>query len=229
LFKTTDADVVALQEADGPSFWSGNFDHVEYLANQASFGHSVHAAHVDGIGLSYGTALLANLELQNAQAITFDPGLSPIPKGFVVSTIRWPGTPCVEIDVVSTHLDFASDSVRRKQTTELIEALRTRNRPLIIMGDLNSEWELQNSSVQYLSQELSLTAYSPERTDLATFPAFGERLDWILVSPELEFRSYRVLADVVSDHRGVVADLVLDNATRASTVQDSCSLAKAEP
>jgi len=229
LFKTTDADVIALQEADGPSFWSGNFDHVEYLAKQASFGHSVHGTHVDGIGLSYGTALLANLELQDAQAITFAPTLSPVPKGFVVSTIRWPGIPCVDIDVVSIHLDFASQSVRRKQAMELVETLRARDRPLIIMGDLNSEWQLQNSSVQYLSQALALSAYSPERTDLDTFPAFGERLDWILVSPELKFRSYRVLSDVVSDHRGVVAELILDNATRASADQDSCALVRATP
>jgi len=229
LFKTIDADVVALQEADGPSFWSGNFDHVEYLAKQASFGHSVHGAHVDGIGLSYGTALLANLKLQDAQAITFAPTLSPVPKGFVVSTIRWPDIPCVDIDVVSIHLDFTSESVRRKQAMELIETLRARNRPLIIMGDLNSEWQLQNSSVRYLSQALALSAYSPERTDLDTFPAFGERLDWILVSPELKFRSYRVLSDVVSDHRGVIAELVLDNATRSSAVQDSCALVRATP
>jgi endonuclease/exonuclease/phosphatase family metal-dependent hydrolase len=229
LFKTTDADVVALQEADGPSFWSGNFDHVEYLARRASFGHSVHAAHADGIGLSYGTALLANLELQDTQAITFDPDLSLVPKGFVVSTIRWPGIPCVDIDIVSIHLDFASRSVRQEQAMELIETLRRRNRPLIIMGDLNSEWQLHNSTVKYLSHELALSAYSPERTDLDTFPAFGERLDWILVSSELKFRSYRVLADVVSDHRGVVAELVLDNATRASAVDDYCTLAKATP
>ena len=229
LFKTADADVIALQEADGPSFWSGNFNHVDYLANQASFENSVHAPHVDGIGLSYGTALLANLELQNAQAITFDPLLSPIPKGFVVSTIRWPGRPCVEFDIVSIHLDFASKSVRRQQVAELIETLQGRKRPLIIMGDLNSEWRLQDSAVQYLSRELDLSAYNPERTDLNTFPAFDERLDWILVSAELEFRSYRVLADEVSDHRGVIAELVLDTATQASAAQGSCSLVRASP
>jgi len=229
LLKTTDADIVALQEADGPSFWSGNFDHVEYLANQASFGHSVHGAHVDGIGLSYGTALLANLELHDAQAVTFDPALSPVPKGFVVSTIRWPDMPCVDIDVVSIHLDFVSESVRRKQVMELIGILQARNRLMIIMGDLNSEWQLHNSRVKHLTQALALSAYSPERTDLDTFPAFGERLDWILVSPELKFRSYRILADVVSDHRGVVAELVLDNATRASATGNSCSLAEASP
>ena len=83
--------------------------------------------------------------------------------------------------------------------------------------------------MQYLSRELDLSAYNPERTDLNTFPAFDERLDWILVSAELEFRSYRVLADEVSDHRGVIAELVLDTATQASAAQSSCALAKAAP
>jgi hypothetical protein len=31
------ADVVALQEADAPSFWSGSFDHVELLAGLAGY------------------------------------------------------------------------------------------------------------------------------------------------------------------------------------------------
>ena len=224
LFKASDADVVALQEADGPSFWSGNFDHVEYLAQRASFEHSVHATHVDSIGLSYGTALLANVELARARAVTFDPVLSPFPKGFVVSTVRWPSEPCTEVDIVSVHLDFASRSVRRRQAMAMIEILRASKRPLILMGDLNSHWQLQHSIVQYLSRELSLSAYRPEGTDLNTFPALGKRLDWILVSPQLRFRSYRVVADVVSDHRGVVAELVLDNAAVASADQHGCSL-----
>ena len=97
------------------------------------------------------------------------------------------------------------------------------------MGDLNSEWQLRNSTVQYLSRQLALSAYQPEQADLDTFPAFGERLDWILISPEIEFRSYHVLPDVVSDHRGVVAELVLAEATAASGVQGPCSLAKATP
>jgi endonuclease/exonuclease/phosphatase family metal-dependent hydrolase len=230
LFRATAPDVVALQEADGPSFWSGNFDHVEYLANRAAFRRSVHGAHVDGIGLSYGTALLANVDLTDAHAVTFDPSLSAVPKGFVISTIRWPGEPCVDIDVVSIHLDFARQSVRRKQATELIETVRRRNRPVIIMGDLNSEWQGQDSTVQYLSRELGLSAYGPERDDLNTFPAFGERLDWILVSPDLKFRSYQVLPDIVSDHHGVVAEVVLDSKTRLSANPGYCgAIAKASP
>jgi len=209
LLKDSGADVVALQEADGPSFWSGDFNHVGYLAGNGSFSQSVQGIHVDGIGLSYGTALIANLDLMNPQAITFDPSLSPVPKGFVVSTVSWPGSPDIEVDIVSVHLDFASQSIRKKQAMELIATLRNRKRPVIIMGDFNTEWQ-KNSTVQYISQELALSAFSPDGTGLETFPAYGERLDWILVSPGISFHSYQVVTDVVSDHRGVIAELELD-------------------
>ena len=42
---------------------------------------------------------------------------------------------------------------------------------------------------------------------LVTFPMLGERLDWILVSPELEIIEQRVLPTAVSDHLAVVADV----------------------
>jgi endonuclease/exonuclease/phosphatase family metal-dependent hydrolase len=212
LLKDSGADVVALQEADGPSFWSGNFNHIDYLADNGSFSQSVHGVHVDGLGLSYGTALIANLDLRDPQAITFDPALSPVPKGFVVSTISWPGSPDIDVDIVSVHLDFASRSTRKKQAMELIETLKDRKRPVIIMGDFNAEWQ-KNSTVQYISQELALSTFSPDGTGLETFPAFGERLDWILVSAGISFRSYQVIPDTVSDHRGVIAELALDMTT----------------
>lgn len=214
VLKTIGADVVALQEADGPSFWSGNFDHVEYLAIHGEFTRAVRAAHVDALGLSYGTALLANREMQDARAITFDPALSLVPKGFVVSTVTWPGKPCLEIDVVSVHLDFASDTVRQRQAQELIGTLVGRNRPTILMGDFNADWHEQNSTVRYIAERLELVAYAPESRGLETFPAFDKRLDWILVSPEFEFQSYQVIPDVVSDHRGVHAVLTLRDNTK---------------
>ena len=209
LLKESGAAVVALQEADAPSFWSGNFNHIDYVASNGHFSQSVHGAHADGLGLSYGTALIARVDLGDPKAITFDPALSSIPKGFVVSTINWPGNSDIIVDVVSIHLDFASESTRKRQARELIETLRHRNRPVVIMGDFNAGWK-ENSTVQHISRELALSAYSPNGEGLETFPAFGERLDWILVSPGIAFHSYRVVPNTVSDHRGVIAELVLD-------------------
>jgi endonuclease/exonuclease/phosphatase family metal-dependent hydrolase len=219
LLRDSEAHVVALQEADGPSFWSGNFNHIDYLANNGDFRQSVHGMHVDGLGLAYGTALIARLDLKDPQAVTFDPSLSPVPKGFVVSTVSWPGRPDVDVDIVSLHLDFASEATRKQQAAELIATLQGRRRPVVIMGDFNAGWE-RNSTVQHISQALALTAYSPEDAGLETFPAFGERLDWILVSPGISFRSYRVIPDAVSDHRGVIAELELDSARKFVTRLD---------
>lgn len=42
----TAPDIAALEEADGPSYWSGNFDHVKYLAEQAKFPHRSRVTHV---------------------------------------------------------------------------------------------------------------------------------------------------------------------------------------
>jgi endonuclease/exonuclease/phosphatase family metal-dependent hydrolase len=209
LLRNERPDVVALQEADAPSFWSGNLDHIAYLADTGLYNQHVHGRHADGVGVAYGTALLSTLKLEAAEAITFDPAYSLTPKGFVVSTINWPAAPGIEVDVVSVHLAFSSEAARRKQATELITVLRQRARPVIIMGDLNSDWQDAQSSVRYLSEALGLEVYLPGQPGLETFPVMNRRLDWILASGNFEFRSYRRLPDVVSDHRAVVAELVL--------------------
>lgn len=202
-------DVIALQEADGPSFWSGNFNHLAYLAERSPYSWAVNGRQVEGAGLAYGTALLSSFELQQPQAITFDPSLAMIRKGFVVSTINWPGHPELKVDIVSVHLDFSSEFTRRQQARELIAVMQDRGRPMIVMGDLNTDWQHEDSTVRLLATELDLDAHSPEVQGLETFPLSGKRLDWILLSGELEFSSYRVVTDVLSDHRGVVAEVVL--------------------
>ena len=209
LLKEKGADVVALQEADAPSFWSGGFNHVDYLARKADFSHAVHGRHVDGLGLSYGTALISRLELRDPKAITFDPRLSPVPKGFLISAVSWPGKPGIDVDVVSLHLDFTGRSTRKKQAMQLIETLSGRNRPVIIMGDFNTDWK-KDSTVRYISQALGLSPYNPEEQGLETFPKFGKRLDWILVSPGISFHTYRVVPSELSDHYGVIAELALE-------------------
>jgi len=209
MLKREQPDVVALQEADAPSFWSGNFHHVDYLARQASFSSAVNGTHVDGPGLAYGTALLANTDLRHAESVTFNPDVSLTPKGFVVSTVTWPGQPHVQVDVVSLHLDFSSEVTRQQQAIELIGFMRDRNRPMIVMGDFNAEWGGSDATVQLIASELALNAYDPEGRGQHTYSYGDKRLDWILVSSGMEFREYQVVSDAVSDHRGVIAELGL--------------------
>ena len=202
-------DVVALQEADGPSFWSGNFDHVAYLAESGAFRHHLRAEHVRAPQLSYGTALLSDSELSQPLAVSFQPGLSPLSKGFVVSTIRWPGAPQLQVDVVSLHLDPFNASLRGKQAAELIDTLRLRGLPVILMGDFNTDWQAEDSALRLTAEALGLRAFQPHNADLQTFPTLGKRLDWILISEHFEFLSHAILPHGLSDHRGVMARLRL--------------------
>ncbi len=211
LLQREQPDVVALQEADGPSYWSGNFHHVDFLAKQAAYSHAVNGLHVNGLGLAYGTALLSDLRLTQAQAVTFNPDLAMTPKGFVVSTLDWPGQTNVQVDVVSLHLDFSSAKTRHEQAQELIAFMRDRQHPMIVMGDFNTEWTGETNSVKLIADELGLSAYRPRAPGQGTFAYNGKRLDWVLISAGLEFRDYQVMSDAVSDHRGVIAELGLNN------------------
>lgn len=204
-------DIVSLQEVDHDSFWSGGFNHAEFLASSSSFDQTLHGIHVDRFNLSYGTALLSNLDLENQQSITFRQKVPTLPKGFVIATIRWPEAPHTEVDVVSVHFDVFHSTIRNRQANDLIATLKNRQRPVVISGDFNTEWHKKNSTLKHLSDALNLRAYRPDCGGLETYPLLNKRLDWILISEHLEFKSYCVLDQPVSDHLSVVAELGLQS------------------
>jgi len=200
-------DVVALQEADGPSIWSGAFSHVQHVAEKAEFRYCVRGEHVKGMKLSYGTALLSMLPLRAPVSRTFAPSPPTFSKGFVLATVAWPGEQGRQAHVVSVHLDYSRKSVRRSQARELLEYLAPREQPAIIMGDFNCDWLTTDSALRLLADGLGLKAHEPDAPAPATFPFSGKRLDWILISPDLEFVRHEVLPDVVSDHLPVLAEI----------------------
>lgn len=200
-------DVVAIQEADRPSLWSGRFDHVQFLAGMADAPYFVHGEHVKVLKLTYGTALLSRCSLADPVSHTFFPAWPILSKGMVVATIGWPGATERQLDMVSVHLGVGRKAVRQRQSREIVERLKNRKRPLVLMGDFNCGYGGREQTLALLMGELNLRAYAPEAKGLNTFPLLNRRLDWILISPELDFVDYRTLSDVVSDHRPVVATL----------------------
>ena len=203
---------VALQEADGPSGWSGDFDHVEHLAGASALPYSVRGEHMQGLSLEYGTAICSRLPLLDGASYTFAAAPPFFSKGFVITTMPWPDGSGREVDLVSVHLDFARASVRRAQVKRLVEVLATRPGPFVVMGDFNCDGAGEGSALAGFLRETGLHAFERGTEGLETFDRFGKRLDWILLSPELEFVSYHVLPDAVSDHRAVVSDIVWSSA-----------------
>lgn len=205
-------DLVALQEADGPSAWSGNFDHVSALARESELGFSFRGDHnpfgLAGYELSSGTALVSRLPLGDTLSTAFGANWRDT-KGFVVATVEVPGSGR-QIDVVSVHLDFLNPGERKEQILALADVLDGRRRPLVVLGDMNCEAGGAAETFRLFREHLGVRPYRPDLQE-PTFPAGRpvRRLDWILVSNELEFADYRTLAPRLSDHLGVLAEVRL--------------------
>ena len=208
IFDKHGADVVALQEADAPSFWSGGFDHVALLADQAGYPFYENSHQANSWFFSYGTALLSRATLSGVMHHSFRPSPPTMNKGYTLGQLAWqPGTAePVLVDIVSVHIDFSRKSVREQQSAELSETLAGRGNPIIIMGDFNSDWTADEQVVRALAERADLHVYRPDADDLPTY-SDTKRYDWILISKQLEFVSLEVLPDILSDHSAVVAEI----------------------
>ena len=202
-------DVVALQEADADSAWSGDFDHTRYLADASGYRWWVQGSHARLGIANYGTAIMSALPMTAAASHDFSPSPPTARKGFTVAEILW-RTPQGEqqvIDVISLHMDFSRKSVRAQQLAELSDTMHRRNNPVIIMGDFNSEALAGMLVARAADNARHLHTWEDDAGAQATYKA--KRLDWIIVSGELEFVDYRAAADGLSDHRAVIATVRL--------------------
>lgn len=211
------ADIVALQEADAPSFWSGGFDHVALLAEQAGYPFFESSNQANSWFFSYGTALLSRATLSGVVHHTFMPTPPTMNKGYTLGQVVWQAGRAepVLVDIVSVHLDFSRKQVREQQSAELSETLAGRGNPIIIMGDFNSDWSADEQVVRALAERADLHVYRAEAEDLATY-SDTKRYDWILVSKQLEFVSFEVLPDILSDHFAVVAEIAMQPSAMSS-------------
>ena len=111
-----------------------------------------------------------------------------------------------EIRAIGSRLKTAF-TLRAEQAKVIASYIKDSPHPVVVMGDFNCEWDDETSPVRHLADSLGLHAFRPEAEGFDTFGNGGRRLDWILVSAELEFTSFRVLPEVLSDHAAVMAEI----------------------
>ena len=205
LMTETGAHVVALQELDADSLWSGGFDHAGRLLDASHHDCVTLGLHARTWLYQFGTGLLSSVALSEPGMTTFEPTPPTTTKGLVYATLSWRnGKDVRQVLLVSVHLDFSRKRARERQLAEIIKAINESPLPIILMGDFNEYWR-EDSVVRHLVEEAGMVAFQPEADNLATYK--DKRLDWILTSAELEFVDYRVVDELVSDHRLVVAEL----------------------
>lgn len=227
VLRRTRADVVALQEADGPSRWSGGFDHVAMLAKEAGYPWHARAGHARSWLFDYGTALLSRRPFMEILRHDFQRTAPSPTKGLLLGQIAWRPNEGVGsrivVDIVSVHFDFSREKVRKQQMAEVIEVLRGRTNPAIVLGDFNDDWLGEDSVVAQLARRCNLHVFRPTAKDLSTYRSNERRFDWVLLSDELEFVDYNVLPDIVSDHYAVVADISVRNPSKARSNRSDTS------
>jgi endonuclease/exonuclease/phosphatase family metal-dependent hydrolase len=211
--KKESPDIIALQEADAPSNWSGNFDHVEYLARKAGYPWLLHGKHAKNLFGHYGTAIISRFPIVRGLKLDFSPTPPTMTKGFTLAEVNVvnPEQPGEEtlLDVISVHLDFSRKSKRMEQINELKGVLDKRKNPKIIMGDFNTSWNSGEELLQKVTDKKVLKTHLPESVDLNTYK--DKRLDWIFISDCIKFKSYRTANGALSDHRAVIAEIVFSH------------------
>lgn len=216
-----DPDVVALQEVD--VHWGERSDYQdqarylgEALGMHYFFGeiYMLEPAEGSGAPRQYGLAFLSkepfeyqeNHHITRLSTLEEDPEPELLP-GFPEVVVSIDGQ---RIHLFNTHLDYRSDpQVRSTQVDEVLAIMDKVQGPLLLLGDLNAE--PGDSEIDPLFEVLE-DAWKDQDGAGLTFPADDpvKRIDYILHSDHFRVSDAFVAEIEASDHRPVVADLVLD-------------------
>jgi endonuclease/exonuclease/phosphatase family metal-dependent hydrolase len=211
------ADVIGLEEVD--VHWAARSDFVDEAHELAERLHMrvyfapiydlpADAGHTER--RQYGVAVLSrepvtsaeNHEITRLSTQVSDPVPAPAP-GFAEVVLRVRGT---LVHVYSTHLDYRSDpSVRQAQVDDMLAVLAEDSGPKILLGDFNAEPTAPE--LARLWGPLADAAPQGGKTYPATAPV--KRIDVVAVSAQVTVTGAHEVATVASDHRPVVADLLL--------------------
>ena len=213
-------DIVALQEVDVHWAERSNFaDQASALSERLGMAvrfaaiYRLAPAHDSMPVREFGVALLtrypivrwSNDSLTRLSTQEQNPEPRRMP-GLLDVTINVNGTP---VRVLDTHLDYrANPAVRAAQVEEMLKVIDASPLPTIVCGDMNAA-----PNAPELAPLLARLhdAWSAGKGSGFTYSAEEptKRIDYILVSARISVLSARVPETLASDHRPVVADLIV--------------------
>ena len=88
-----------------------------------------------------------------------------------------------------------------------MRVLGSRTNAVIILGDFNSNWQTTDSVIRVLAKCSNAQVFEPNSINHGTYKQGKHRLDWALLSEDLQFKQYQVLPDIVSDHRAIIVEV----------------------
>ncbi|OFW08066.1 MAG: hypothetical protein A3H96_21975 [Acidobacteria bacterium RIFCSPLOWO2_02_FULL_67_36] len=209
LVRTTDADLVLLQEVDRGTNRSGKVDQLQALTSRTRYGGAFGRT-LDYDGGTYGIAALAR------RGFLFDTTV-PLPvtpeqtraggsheaRGALILVAA---TQYGRLQAITTHLDAsAQDTYRVQEVAQLLLHVRARigpETPVLVGGDFNAE---PASATIQRTRDAGLRDAWTEcgQGDGFTYPADTprKRIDYLFLTGDLRCTAARVIDTQISDHR----------------------------
>ena len=220
MIRQSGADIIALQEVD--VHWGARslFENdIEILANELNMYYfftpiySLDPLTPGDPRREFGVAVLSKypiLEANNREITRLSTQeANPVPKpapGFLEALINVKGA---KVWFYVKHLDYRSDpAVRKMQVADMLN-ITGKHEYSILAGDMNAgpnAPELQPLLEKY-NDAWALTNAGPGLTYPANKPS--QRIDYILLSPQMEAKTSEVIETLASDHRPVTAEITL--------------------
>lgn len=208
-------DIVALQEIDENSRWSGSFDHLAYLSELTGLPHRVHGITNRRAGrfhLSYGNGLLSRYPITFHETVPFGRATWG-EKGFLFGEID---APCGRIPVFNIHLNHRSRRLRLKQALHLMRHLeelrRTRGAAWklspVLCGDFNTPSHQPDAIATLLGYFEQAQNYTLLPKTGHTFPSAwpARALDYVLLPEECRGPRAKIVRSMLSDHQPVLVE-----------------------
>ncbi|GAA0697963.1 endonuclease/exonuclease/phosphatase family protein [Paraclostridium ghonii] len=102
------------------------------------------------------------------------------------------------LNIINLHLGL-NNSERKKQLKEVETFVKGLSDPYIVVGDFN------DGSMDINENIFKDAAMSTNKDNVLTFSTSLDRIDYILVSPDIEVKYYDVLMKNMSDHYPIVS------------------------
>ncbi|RME55179.1 hypothetical protein D6777_01345 [Candidatus Woesearchaeota archaeon] len=192
-------DILALIELDVENSRTKR-DEISFIKNKLSLYHAIKAIKYSFKGIKsilkhvphlkyQGNAIISKYKIYDVKTHSLKKGIHNI---VIEAKINCP----YPVRLILAHLSLRKKA-RLKQLKELANIINSHTVPTILMGDLNTQKNditvLLNST--YLSDAIKLKDYK-------TFPSWNpqKHLDYVLVSPSIKIKDYKILKYNFSDH-----------------------------
>ena len=211
-----EADIIALQEIDDQAQRSGGVDQATWLAQRLDM-HAAYGAFMNFQGGRYGLAILSRKPIQSYESWKLPDGHEPR----VALAAHLMTETGLMMTAIAVHFDWVEDDrFRYAQAQETLRQIKSLDTPWIVFGDFN---DVPDSRTMHAFKQIGREAIKPQQ-QAATFPADQPsiEIDYIITGPPDAWlpASAMVVPDArTSDHRPVMADLILNEGRTVKSIR----------